>query len=256
MRKICVIGNSHVAAVKLAYDNQELLDNISFYAIPGAGAPNFVIDGNQLVPLYEQDYGVSYPANLSKGDWVRSDIKNVESEGLSIQQYDAIFYLGVGLPAYRTHLKNSHHYIKLTGESPCNHTGVVSESCFKAIFHHELMNTCNIQSLERLIAQFDRPIFISMAPIPSQDVLKQNDFPKWLSNPKQFLAWCYQMQKRYLTERFIATGKARWLFDEETGADEWHFTDKKYAAKTDAWHMEQRYGDFVLSKISDKLVQL
>ena len=145
---------------------------------------------------------------------------------------------------------------EMCSESPCNHTGVVSESCFKAIFHHELMNTCNIQSLERLIAQFDRPIFISMAPIPSQDVLKQNDFPKWLSNPKKFLAWCYQMQKRYLTERFIATGKARWLFDEETGADEWHFTDKKYAAKTDAWHMEQRYGDFVLSKISDKLVQL
>ena len=256
MTRICIIGNSHVAALKLAYDNQDSAREFSFYAVPGAGAPNLQVVKQKLFPIYGPDDGVTYPANLNEGEWVRSNIKDAEICGVSLQDYDVIFYVGAGLPALRTTLKNSHHHMNVNNNHISSSSTMVSESCYKAILRSELDITGNIKTLKRILENFNGRIFISLAPVPSRSVLEQSDFPKTLAKPEEFLSWCYELQKDYIEEKFINNDNVQWLYNDCLFSPRWTFTDKKYATLKDAWHMNERYGAEILSRINSKLQKL
>jgi hypothetical protein len=102
---ICVIGNSHAASLKKS--SFQLDCNIlDYYAILGAGAPDLLLKNGKLFLDYNSDKGVAYP-DFKPGEWVNSNIPQVETQGLELDNYDLIVYSGVGLPAFRSSNRNA-----------------------------------------------------------------------------------------------------------------------------------------------------
>ncbi|GGW82330.1 hypothetical protein [Alteromonas halophila] len=95
-----------------------------------------------------------------------------------------------------------------------------------------------------------------MAAVPSKSILNQEDFPKGLDKPEEFLPWIYEIQKDYMNENFVNNRSVQWLFDDYLFSPQWQFTDQKYATHADAWHMNEYYGVEILNKINSKIQNL
>ena len=250
--KICVIGNSHVAAIKKA---AHLLDisNIDFYAIPGAGAPDLICENGKVFPDYSSSKGVTYPS-FKEGEWVTSNIPSVEKQGLKLSNYDCILYSGVGLPALRSTNINPLNQVFCSSYISFNDLNtnmpLVSHYCFGKLLDYELDNNASISSLKLLMDNFKGQILVQHFPLPSKSVLEQEDFIYKNSHRiEELIYWYFSKQVGYIKKLLNKFGNADYLFDVFELADKSGFTNEQYAQMQDAWHMNEHYGVEILQRL-------
>tara|TARA_R110001583_G_scaffold195529_1_gene375447 strand:+ start:2674 stop:3465 length:792 start_codon:yes stop_codon:yes gene_type:complete len=250
---ICVIGNSHVAALKQS--SIQLPYNLDFYAIPGAGAPDLIVKNGKVFPDYESDKGVTYP-DLKLGEWVRSNIPDVEKNGLDLNDYDLILYSGVGLPALRTSNKNSLNQVLYYAFLPPDYEKnnsmkcVVSKNCYEKLLFNELECSANICTLRLLLTHFKGKILLQHFPIPTSHLLAQEDFDYLKSKDiPALIKWFYEKQITYIKNIIRGYDNVSYLFDVFELVDDTGLTEHKLGSPKDAWHMNHLYGDAVLNRL-------
>jgi hypothetical protein len=250
--RICVIGNSHVAALKNAATLLELTE-LDFYAIPGAGAPDLLIDNGKVFADYDSARGVTYP-NFKRGEWVSSNIPHVERDGLQLANYDCIFYAGLGLPALRkSNINTINQVICLPlyqGEFNELSLPMVSQHCFKSLVEDELNINASLNSLQRLIENYKGRILLQHFPLPCESILEQADFYYSKSTKiTAFLEWYYRKQTKYVQNLIANYDNVEYLFDVFEHVDTTGFTQRQFGQANDGWHMNENYGKVVLNNL-------
>jgi hypothetical protein len=247
---ICVIGNSHAAALKKS-SFQLNCNSLDYYAIPGAGAPDLLLKNGRLFPDYDSDKGVTYP-DFKLGEWVSSNIPQVEIQGLELDNYDLIVYSGVGLPALRSSNRNAVNQVVCPfflpihyDQSSCEKS-IVSLQAYERLIENELESAANICSLRLLLAHFKGPILLQHFPVPSKQLLNQPDFDYASSvSISSLIKWYYKKQIEFVENLIVDHSNASYLFDVFELVDESGFTQNRLSTLNDAWHMNHLYGDEV-----------
>ena len=253
--RICVIGNSHVAALKKAAAIINL-DNLDFYAIPGAGAPDLLIKEGRLFPDYTSNKGVTYPS-FKQGEWVLSNIPNVERDGLKLSNYDCILYSGIGLPALRSSNINTLNQVVCcyySGYNIASSLPFVSKYCFEKLMQKELQTNASINSLKLIMQHFKGQILLQHFPSPSEGIVAQDDFLyKESLTVSELITWYYSEQIKYINQLIANSKNAEYLFNNFELTDQNGFSDGIFALPSDGWHLNQSYGVEVLLRLKNHL---
>jgi len=251
---ICIVGNSHVAALKQSTFSLNCT-TLDYYAIPGGGAPDLIVINGKVFPDYKSDKGVTYP-NFEPGAWVISNIPYVEMNGLNLNSYDLILYCGVGLPALRSSNKNPLNQVLCYPFLPKNHEKttcnkhIVSQNSYKELLFDELEYTANLCTLKLLHENFKGDIVLQHFPVPSRTLLTQKDFDySGSSSIPKFIKWYYEQQINFVKKLIGEYDNVSYLFDVFELVDESGMTGLKFGSPSDAWHMNDLYGDEVLKRL-------
>lgn len=172
--RICVIGNSHVAALLSAKSG---FPNVSFdfYAVPGGGGPNLKVKSGRLYPINDKTE-------------VRSTIQNVDSLGLCIDEYDAILLSGVGMTAARKSVNNIHNNIIASSFLSASidigkiHQVLVSRDLYSIALEAQVRKLACIKTLETICKIYSKMILVQIFPLPSPSVVERNDFSRHYGN--------------------------------------------------------------------------
>ncbi len=148
--KICVIGNSHVGALKRAWD--EIKGNypqqrIIFFAQRGDGLEELAAHNGKLTPNNEE---------LTKS----LEFTSGGSKEIAPEDYDMFVIYGVGATAY--FIDNNQFY---------------SRSAMQRALHDILDPTLSFKLLKRLRSITDKKIFVGHCPLPAAKEVASNTRP-------------------------------------------------------------------------------
>ena len=241
MTKICVIGNSHVGALKQGYDSLNIDSyEASFWCIPGGYGPSIdVEDGKIVVPSNRQHT-------------VESDIVPHPGNELDLSGFDVVLLSGVGIPAIRKQNPTLHKKYaagNFLGEG--NHSGRqnLSIAMFGKLIEHELRQLDSFMNIDKLSSIFDKKILIQQFPMPTESVVNQPDFDAHYYGNKfgYFMSWYQNEQslvlKKHAKRRNVSLVKypAEWVSK--------GFTPSEYRSSDDSWHMNDKFGAFFMGDV-------
>jgi hypothetical protein len=233
--KICIIGNSHVGALKNGYElikeNRQVA--IDFYSIPGGGGPNLMFSDDRVVNTISS---------------IRTTVE-LGGEGLALNDYNIILLSGVGIHAIR----NSNKHIlqsNLLSEFIINEQDKgFSKSLLKEMLKEFFFMMPSVINIEKISSVFNGKLYIQMFPIPTSVLFEQSDFnlPYDKKSIMNFISWYYTIQEEFLYEvtkqrvniEFIPYPKD-WIASGRTPSD---------YATNDAWHMNKEFGRFYIEKL-------
>lgn len=240
MKRLCVIGNSHVGSLKEGYD---LLDDkffmASFWSIPGSG-PRIKIENNKIIASQNK---------LERR--VVTDIQPHPGKELDISSYDAILLSGVGIPAIRKQNATINSKYLAAGfidsEIPIDRQ-VLSRELFSRIIKNSLQNLSSFQNISKIESIFNKEIYIQLFPMPTPGVVKQADFDAhyYGRNLGSFLSWYYLQQRLVIEEHIRNKNISLVLYP-----DDWvktGFTPIEYHRR-DSWHMNEKFGEFFMGHL-------
>ena len=242
-KKVLVVGNSHAACLKRAYD---LADNtinskidLSFAVTSGGTGPYFVInDEFTLEPL---------KGFAEKASFYPEDKKNVP-----ITSYDAIVVASLGrvfggIGANEPVVKScvvADFGIKQTEEN----LPVVSLSCFKDSLTYWL-DTLPGSSIVAALRKVDIPVFIQPYPYFSEAVFNHEKFilREIYDEPKGMYNFMIDVKNSWLSE--LCDNNGCTLLEYPDAATNGMFTHSKFIKSEDLIHPTDQYGVEVLKNI-------
>lgn len=254
--KICVIGNSHLAAFKLAWD--DLADTyhnkaeMIFFGSPGKSL-EVAIESGYLVPTTEK---------------VKKDFHNT-SGGLTkidFADFDAVLLVGLGCSiwclseAFGTHrVYDAPFSIKDTTYK------TISAACIAQICVDQMKNTAMFQIASLIRSTSKIPIFIIPTPFYSE-TCKNNWKESFLAlNACRTVQTSYHTAISQLCQSFVATFIPQpdstitdFLFTKENLSKGSVYLDrslKRLHRETDYTHMNQEYGKEVLTFALQKYIK-
>jgi len=232
--RVCVIGNSHVAAVKAGcsdarFDRAWSLD---FFAVP---AGSIHVEGDRLV-----------------GSGPRQVLRTTPSDALELGPFDAVLVSAVGNWAFRN--ENWRHILFHLGI--CGWGGnlqQVSHAVFRKALRQVLADTQVVRLCRDLPSIYAGQLYFQPWPLPSEGVLEDS---AWRMNEiygegaAAVVARYHSLQYELLQELLGGAGtllpypEAAWL---ERGVT------PRGLVSEDPWHMNDRYGAAVLAQLQDAL---
>ena len=248
MKKICVIGNSHVGTLKKGYDSLEKKTYVAhFWAIPGGGGPRISIEENKIL--------------AREKDWnkIQTDIEPFPGTTLDILDYDAILLSGVGMPPIRNDREMIHNHYLAAGFIDGKVHGVrqvLSKTVFSQLISFTFHKRSSFQNIEKIESIFKKKIFIQLTPLPTSNVVNRPDFDlhDYGHNLGRFLFWYYNQQCLVIEESF--RNKNISLVKYPADLVENGFTPVGYQNYNDAWHMNDKFGALFMGKLLHDLLFL
>lgn len=250
---LCLFGNSHLAALKAAWDAHQAefgQTTIKFFGAPGPRIGCLeVIEGKAVIP----DPAIaSMVKEVSGGD-----------DSVSLQDHDAFVFIGLGL-GFRIVLLSLHSHLA-TEEFKTSRLQqeLISEACLVQCINDLIMDTTAIQLLKKIRAATDKPVYLCTEPYLSESALNQSEMRHLpplqqsgaLGRIKKLYARCL---KKILTELNVV-----WIQQPEQTIRPPCFTKLKFSRgstalmkgdrkhpKADVRHMNKTYGLQMLTAIS------
>lgn len=153
--RICIIGNSHLAAVKLAWDD---LANcykdieIVFFGARGTAMKNLEVKNGCLIPT---------------DDFTKQEIKFTSGgqEFISFNNFDAILLYGLACDLRMLSFPLSTHRL---GHKIADSRPIMSQACFTQLCEDRVSHNILFEIATMVRDATDIPIFVSPAPFPSQ----------------------------------------------------------------------------------------
>jgi hypothetical protein len=251
--RVCIIGNSHVAALKKAMDARiELLDHPPwFYALPGGTEPHVSVSD-----------GVLRPDNPSK---LSTTVTGAEADGLRLADFDAIVLSACGWFAARTRFierDSRHHPLGVVacaawdaGKLP-ETVQIVSRSVFQAVVDAYVRSHASVRLAALLGQQYDGLVLLQTWPAPSQRLI---DDRSWYLNAwygsGAVRVWRAFIQAQLLALDGVVTEMGPRFTHLGYPHAETHNTGFMEACwcTDDPWHANERYGAMVLKQIENRL---
>ncbi|MCI4678315.1 hypothetical protein K9U39_08005 [Rhodoblastus acidophilus] len=257
--KVCVIGNSHVAALREALGDGKRRGgrDVDFYALPGGGQPIIAAKGDRLIPVAPQRPVVT-------------DVEGAETEGLRFAAYDALALSACGLFAARNIFIERDPAIHPCGAfacpawledapEPAGGERIVSKSAFDAIVEAYIRSHGSIRLAQLLAREFKGQVLIQPWPAPSRALASDSG---WFLNQRHGsrgpLAWkaFFTAQRRALANISRELGARFTLLDyplPETLDD--GFMEPRWCIH-DPWHANATYGELVWDQIDAALAAI
>jgi hypothetical protein len=225
--RLCVVGNSHVGALRSAYNSTQASSSlqVDFYAVPG-------------------DSPVTKDGAVVALESVHSTVGPV----LDPSGYDSILVSAVGYWAVRN-VNAGHPLLKMALSTWASELPTVSAGVFKRASRQVLVDYPIMRFCADLRTVFAGKIYFQPWPLPSSDVYQDAE---WRLNvlyggrAPAVIAYFYQLQYELLGELLADKGtllpypKAEWLREGSTPAE---------LATQDPWHMGGTYGELVLAQL-------
>lgn len=271
--RLCIVGTSHVAALRLACSGLDTgdfrpaaqpgagfdLGAIDAFAIPGGYGPALVLDGLRLRPR-------------NPGARVETNVPGAVEQGLDLSVYDQVLFSAAGLPAVRRSFVGhvlvaqahagwwrgaSAHapglgQLEPTTGADANVPQPVSEAVLALAIAGALRPMHGLQALCDLARALPGRVTVQPVPLPVRRILRQSDCPlaAWYGEDAgALLSWYWRVQqaeiRRHLSERglqvrHLPLPDPAWL---DSG-----FSPDRYAEGEDGWHLNADYGRQVLGQ--------
>jgi uncharacterized protein (DUF433 family) len=217
--KICVIGNSHAAALKsaLAVDDSAVGVGIDFFVMPGGSGLHVHAEGGRLLP-----------APFVKGK-VFSTIPSAVEDGLDLGEFDTVMICAAGLPSYRNgdadHILNQLALGSLVHDLNSKRQ-IVSEGVMAAAVENVLHASPTLQAIRLIRSIFSGRVLIQGCPLPTRALVGYRLDGEKVSNLASqygdrvwlFLSWYYRQQIR-LIRAFADTLDARVMSPDDSFVD-------------------------------------
>ncbi len=235
-----VFGNSHVGAVRRAWDDNSSVD-VDFYAIPGGVGPHVKLEAGRIYPNDEKQ--------------PRSSIKGVEKRGLDLSRYDFIAFCSLGLGALRqkTPMDRILRQISLAEftQPQSNETLPVSRAYMYKAVQNAVLGLSGAESLRVVRSVFDGPIVCAPKPIPVLSAMEETHPLRRVygGHVADFTTWFATAQSK------IVNGFAETLGIDAVGYPDPAWVDAggtpdQYAGRSDdPWHMNPAYGALVVQQV-------
>jgi len=252
--KVCIIGNSHVAALKKATDSTiELLDHpLWFYALPGGAEPKVSVSE-----------GVLHPVNPGK---LSTTVTGAEADGLCLADFDAIVVSACGWFAARTSFisqDRKHHPLGIVTQAEWDDVSTlpetvqtVSRNVFQAVVDAYVRSHASVMLATLLGQHYDGLVLLQTWPAPSKTLIEDHS---WYLN-----AWygsgAVRVWREFVEAQFLALD----AIATEMGPRFMHlgyphpetrnagFMDACWCSD-DPWHANEHYGAIVLTQIKSHL---
>lgn len=242
--KICVVGNSHAAALKsaLAVADNAAGARIDFFVMPGGAGPHLLAEGGRLFPA---------PARKDK---VFSTIPGAIVDGLDLEKFDAVMISAAGLPSHRNgdpgHILNRLALASHIQDGATDLQGV-SEAVMKDAIKHALEASPGFQAISLIRSAFSGRFLIQLSPLPTRAVaaykvageMGSNLASQYGDRLGSFLSWYSRRQIELISAR--AEQLDAHVLAPDPGFVEDGFTPNKFRTP-DPWHMNTAYGRLVL----------
>lgn len=244
--KLCVIGNSHAAALRsaLAVDDSAAGAHIDFFVMPGGTGPHLHAEANRLFPA------------PSKKDKTFTTIPGAASDGLDLANVDAVLISAAGLPSHRNgdpgHILNQLALASLV-QNQTTTRQPVSEAVMASAMESALNTSPNFEAIRLVRSVFAGRLIIQVCPLPTRaiaaykvegergsDLAAQYGDRVW-----QFLHWYYRQQVSII--RACAETLGAHIITPDDSFFEAGQTPSKYGTP-DPWHMNTAYGRLVLKQ--------
>ena len=249
--KICVIGNSHAAALKsaLAVDDSAAGVGIDFFVMPGGSGPHVHAEGGRLLP-----------APFAK-DKVFSTIPGAVEDGLDLGPFGAVMICASGLASHRNgdpnHILNQLALASLVQDLNSNRQ-IVSEGVMATAMENVLHASPNIHATRLIRSVFPGRMLIQGCPLPTRALVGYRPESEKGSNLALqygdrvwlFLSWYYRQQIRLI--RAFADTLDAYVMSPDDGFVDAGFTPTKYGTP-DPWHMNTAYGRLTLKQALTEL---
>lgn len=245
--RLCVVGNSHAAALKNALagdDGAAAAARFDFFVMPGGSGPHLHAEGGRLLP-----------APFRK-DKVFSTIPGAAVEGLDLGIFDAVMICAAGLPSHRNgspeHILNQMALGSLVGDWNPNRQ-VVSEDVMTTAMESVMHDSPNLQAIRLIRSLYSGPIIIQVCPLPSRALVAYRPASEKGSNLGSqygdrvwsFLGWYYRRQISIISA-FADASNARVISPDDSFVEA-GFTPGRYKTP-DPWHMSTAYGRLTLKQ--------
>jgi hypothetical protein len=253
--KICVIGNSHVAALKSALPSIQVTGShvIDFYALIGGEQPRLRLEGGRLRPVLPRET-------------LTTVVEAIES-GLNIALYDGLVISACSWFAARNEFIMADPYshplgcfscVDWIGEDlgqPPPGTEFLSAAVFNAAVESYIRSHASIELAFLLSEHFQGSVLLQPSPAPNR-VLRTD--PAWFVNawygprgPRAWLAF-FKAQQLALEAVVKELGPRFSLLDYPLPAPSLDgFMDEEWCV-ADPWHGNDKYGALVLDQIGQR----
>jgi hypothetical protein len=240
--RVCILGNSHVAALYDAwYEEKDLLPcPVDFFSTPSPS--NYVKDGR----LFASD-----------PDTVSTNVADAINDGLRLSEYDCILISAGGYWVYRNEHKGHPLFeIRLANWEAHEHRPprIVSSAVMDATIVSILLRSPVIQICESIAKCYQGKMLVQPWPLPGPGVYEDREwnFAKLYgeSAPRvtaEFFMRQYEAMRKLLRQfrEDILLLPYPEPVDPGSGQTPGHF------ASADPWHMNQEYGRLVLQQLRD-----
>jgi hypothetical protein len=252
--RICIVGNSHVAALKGASDANPAphCQYPGFYAVPGGDQPRMRFVEGRL-----------FPADPSLK--VLTTVPGARTEGLALADFDIIVLSACGWPAARTHyieLDPANHPLGVVtcaewvaGDAPGPPATVqrVSQAVFRAVVAAYVRNHPPIKLAVILQQHFHGPVLLQTWPAPNKDIVNDRSWylNSWYGS-RAIRVWRTFIEAQHMAldaiamelgPRFTHLGYPL-PHTRDVGFMEAHW------CTSDPWHSNKHYGAQVMKQIS------
>ncbi|HWA89681.1 MAG TPA: hypothetical protein VG889_06565 [Rhizomicrobium sp.] len=236
-RRICIIGDSHAAALKAGWDairESEPGRALTFFA---AGLP--------LLAFLEVRDGALVAAN----ERLRYYFQNIAgSDVIDPEDHDAYIVCGQGLGLYG--VQYVYNRCRMAGQAPREHTVELSREEYEAAVDAHLATSRAILTLEKLRAVTQAPTLLVAMPIPVREtkpelweMLERNGDKETML--AIFRGSCARLAARH-GARFLPQPAETLLGDGTTRPELSRAAARLHIAKDDLYHMNGDYGAMVL----------
>jgi hypothetical protein len=243
--KVCVIGNSHIVALKLAWDRfSSQADGVElrFFGSSGQNLRFLKLDKGALT---SDDREVVQQMKVTSGG----------SSRIEIADYDAFLLSGLSLGVYNMlRLAKDHRTVGTVGVAPYSH--LISDAVFDlAVKRHFALATCvQVTDLIRSVAP-NAPIAAAPTPHPCRGL---TDARNHWADAELLSTRIEPVWSRELAE-FLATRRVSFVPQRKETQDGRFFTQKRYSVgsvslrgmkervKEEHRHMNAEYGSYVLA---------
>lgn len=249
MKRLCVIGNSQVGALKRGFDQLRAeahpvceLYSACFWSLPGGDGPCIQVHGSTISALPERRHEV------------KSDLALPPDGSLDLAGFDAVLLAGVGIHAIRRqhHSVLSRHVVAgFIDDVAAVASGqqVVSRAVFARLAAAYLQQLPCVANIAKIAAIGPRPILVQTFPLPTSRLVEQADFDfaAYGRGLPRFLAWYHRLQ----VQRVEAHGSGadlRVLRYPDAWCDS-GFTPDAFGNGKDAWHMGPRFGRWFMGQL-------
>jgi hypothetical protein len=245
MKKVCLIGNSHLGVLRSAWEN-DLSDqytgfDFTYFGAAGAGLGKVVCEGGYISP---NDDGVRKSFLTTSGG----------ENSIAIENYDAFILHGVGFP-----LKAIYQMLHKVSCSLNDSRQFVSSGCLEACFESVLEAQPFKMLFDYICDIVPAPVIVSMAPMWSElEVDNAPDQYSLIVDQQNLISTCFLNALNTV----FPSNKARILLQQaDTKASEF-FSKKQYSMGyashniRDFGHMNNEYGAIVVKNILLELEEL
>jgi len=249
--RLCVVGNSHAAALKsaLATGDGAAGVHVDFFVMPGGSGPHVHAEGARLFAV---------PDRKEK---LFSTIPGAAANGLDLETFDAVVVSAAGLPSHRngdpSHILNQLALGAMVNDRSANRQ-LVSETVMTRAIENALEASANVEAIRRIRSVFRGQIIIQLSPLPTRAIAAykvtgergSNLAAQYGDRVWSFLNWYYRRQIDIISAFADATRASVILPD--ASFIEAGFTPNKYGTP-DPWHMNTAYGRLVLKQALTEL---